>query len=101
MKRNLFLKLITSLLCLLEFSLSCENNCFLGGGFFSAPVDIKGCCRYDKKDENCEYYTQMLNSVICFRCKLGFEWDNNECVPFKTEDDGNSKLIKSFLYNFS
>ena len=92
MKRNFFV-ILTTLVFILRFGSSCENNCFLGGGFFSAPVDIKGCCRYDKKDDNCEYYTQMLNSVICFRCKLGYEWDNNECVPLKTEDNSNNIFI--------
>jgi hypothetical protein len=71
--------------------LSCKNNCYLGGSFFSAPLDGAKCCREDLKDPNCEYYTQMLNSMICFRCKIGFQWSNNECVKNGTlhEDDGN------------
>ena len=76
--------------CLLHSTRACKNNCYLVGSFFSAPLDARRCCREDLKDPNCEYYTQMLNSMICFRCKLGFQWSNNECVQLGTlkEDRG-------------
>ena len=69
---------------------ACKNNCYLGGSFFSAPLDDNRCCREDLKDPNCEYYTQVLNSMICFRCIIGYQWSNNECVQFGTvqEDEG-------------
>lgn len=86
MNRNLFFIFLILSGCINIIS-SCENNCFLGGGFFSVPVDIKGCCRYDLRDEHCEYYTQLLNNVVCFRCKIGYEWSNNECVPFTHSEE--------------
>lgn len=81
-------------LTLVGISLTCSNNCYLGGSFFSAPLDNRRCCREDLKDPNCEYYTQILQSVICFRCILGFQWSNNECVPFgQVEEDQQGKLL--------
>lgn len=65
----------------------CSNNCYLGGTFFSEPLDHRRCCSPSKKDPNCEYYAPMLNSMVCFRCKLGYQWDNNNCVEF-----GNVKV---------
>lgn len=61
---------------------SCSNNCYLGGTFFSEPLDHNRCCSPDKKDPHCEYYAPMLNSMVCFRCQLGYQWDNNQCVEF-------------------
>ena len=86
----------TLVIFLLHYSYisTCKNNCYLGGSFFSAPLDDSRCCREDLKDPNCEYYTQMLNSMICFRCKIGYQWNNNECIPFgKVQDDQGSLNI--------
>ena len=74
----------------------CKNNCYLGGTFFSEPLDHNRCCNPDKKDENCEYYAPMLNSMVCFRCALGFQWDNNNCVEFgqvKTSKEGTLRFL--------
>jgi hypothetical protein len=60
----------------------------LGGTFFSSPLDSNKCCDHEGKDENCEYYTPVLNSMVCFRCKLGYRWDNNKCVEFSGSENG-------------
>ena len=85
---------------------TCKNNCYLGGSFFSAPLDDNRCCREDLKDPNCEYYTQVLNSMICFRCIIGYQWSNNECVKFGTVKEDEGKLLlfyftfdENLLYN--
>jgi hypothetical protein len=92
---------IALVLSLLNFSHanSCKNNCYLGGSFFSAPLDDSKCCREDLKDPNCEYYTQMLNSMICFRCKIGFQWSNNECVTLGTLKEDEGKVVLQNYFN--
>lgn len=48
----------------------CEKNCFLGGIFFSAPLDETGCCRYDW-NKNCSRFIQVNEgNFICDRCKI-------------------------------
>ena len=77
----------------------CSNNCYLGGTFFSEPLDHRRCCSPAKKDPNCEYYAPMLNSMVCFRCNLGFQWDNNKCVDFgtvKVSKEGRFFLVFNF-----
>jgi hypothetical protein len=82
----------------MKFSIAsgeCLHNCFLGGSFFSSPLDLNRCCDHSKKDENCEYYTPMLNSMVCFRCKLGYQWNNNQCVEFgQLEPKSDGKKLK-------
>lgn len=73
----------------------CKNNCYLGGSFFSLPLDSKRCCRKDLHIPNCEFYSQILNSMVCYRCELGFQWSNNECVKFgelPNENNGKSSF---------
>lgn len=78
----------------------CKNNCYLGGSFFSLPLDSKRCCRKDLHIPNCEFYSQILNSMVCYRCELGFQWTNNECVKFgelPNENNGKSSVTNNLL----
>lgn len=77
-------------------SKTCKNNCYLGGNFFSMPMDSKRCCRSDLMINNCEYYSPILNSVVCFRCELGYQWNNNECVKFGEVPNDNNGIIFYF-----
>lgn len=66
-----------------SFSLGCEKNCFLGGIFFSAPLDANGCCIVIPNDK-CVRYVQVNHGYfMCDRCEIGYEWSNNECHKIK------------------
>ena len=65
---------------------ACDQNCFLGQNLFSAPLDNNNCC-LDHLKGNCDNFTQ-LNSTgfVCIRCKVGFKFDNNNCVEYDHDE---------------
>lgn len=80
--RNLFL----AYLLIKAVYTACDRSCFLGNDLYSAPLDINSCCVYSYK-KNCENFSQITEGgFICVRCKLGFKFDNNDCVPYKKDE---------------
>lgn len=72
--------LLTTLLPSIAFG--CNQNCYLGAGLYSAPLDSKGCCLLDS-DQHCfSYMTIGQGKFICRQCRLGYRWDNDKCVKF-------------------
>jgi hypothetical protein len=73
---------IRVLLILAGTLLACDQNCYLGAGLYSAPLDSKGCCMLEL-DPNCfSYMTLGQNRFVCRQCQLGFRWDNDKCIKF-------------------
>lgn len=63
---------------------SCEKNCFLGGAFFSSPLDEQGCC-LDVANDKCSQYVQVNRGYfVCDRCQAGYVWSNNKCKRIKS-----------------
>ena len=66
--------------------LTCDQSCFLGNNLYSAPLDINHCCLYKYK-KNCENFIPINDGgFICSRCKIGFKFNNNECVQYDNEE---------------
>lgn len=60
----------------------CSQNCYLGAGLYSAPLDSKGCCLPDSDPHCFSYMTIGQGKFICRQCRLGYRWDNDKCVKY-------------------
>lgn len=81
------MKLWTITLTLLSgLALACDQNCYLGAGLYSAPLDSKGCCMTEL-DPNCFSYMSLgQGRFVCRQCQLGYRWDNDKCVKYADND---------------
>lgn len=70
----------------------CLKNCYLGEKFYSAPLDDKGCCRYDW-NFNCEQFIEVSpDKYVCDRCRIGYRWVNNKCYKYKNKKCINPEM---------
>lgn len=92
LRKLLFLILLT------KINSECLKNCFIGQSFYSAPLDDEGCCRYDWKN-NCDKFIQVtIGKFMCDRCKIGYEWYNNDCKKIKKNEKCLNPEIKTIPF---
>ena len=99
------MKILNILLYLILLSLTyqkeCLRNCFLGQAFFSAPLDEKGCCRYDwAENRNCRNFIAIKeHKFMCDSCNIGYKWEDNICIKIPETENCINPEIRSIPFN--